>query len=157
MMTMTEQEGSSTMSGNLVASVMSFTERLTTTLSLLPSWMLKTLLSSKRFHKEWCSSPSSSSSLSFLTFPLVTALCTKTDGVDYSYPRTNRFLSTILILIAALVGIPQVNICSAQKLFGKSQPTSIVIPHIKYGQGLNRWSFLSVDRDNRKSILTGLQ
>ncbi|CAL8073668.1 unnamed protein product [Orchesella dallaii] len=137
---MTEKQKS--MVSCVVASVMSFTERLTT-LSLPPSWMLNTQLTSKTFETKRCSS-SFSSSLSFSPFPLVAAPCTTRRD-----RRNNSYLSTVLILIiATIVGVTQFNSCSAQKLFGKSQPTSIVIPHIKYGQGLNRWSFLSVDRDN---------
>lgn len=64
-------------------------------------------------------------------------------------------LTSILILLVIDINFTLLNLCSAQKLIYKSHipTTNIVIPHIKYGQGLNRWSFLSVDRNNRKKFL----
>lgn len=71
-----------------------------------------------------------------------------------------RLFSLLSLLV--LLQSTQFTVCSAQKLIYKSHSSSVntnpatsnvVIPHIKYGQGLNKWSFLSVDRDNRKCFL----
>lgn len=88
-----------------------------------------------------------------------TLISSKTQSHHYSYRGLGIRQLLILSLLTLIVLLnDQLTLCSAQKLiFGKShnplQTQNIVIPHIKYGQGLNRWSFLSVDRDNRKFIL----
>lgn len=78
----------------------------------------------------------------------------------FGFPPSSKasiYLAWQLIILTSLALLNTSQLCSAQKYtFGKShnpllqQAQNIVIPHIKYGQGLNRWSFLSVDRDNRK-------
>ncbi len=87
------------------------------------------------------------------TFTLISS---KIQSHHYSYTRRLGIRQLLILSLLTLIGLLNTNhLCSAQKLiFGNShnplQTQNVVIPHIKYGQGLNRWSFLSVDRDNRK-------